>query len=221
MTEQPSALDAAALDAAALDAADLDDAARWSTPTLTGRLVTLEPLRPEHAEAMEEAAADGELWDLWYTHVPRPGEMAAQIETRLGLERLGTMMPFAVFDASGRALGMTSFANLDRELPRVEIGYTWNRASAHGTGTNAESKLLLLTHAFEVLGCPAVEFRTHWLNHQSRQAIERLGAKLDGVLRAHRRMEDGSLRDTCVYSIVESEWPAVRRQLQHRLAKRA
>lgn len=129
------------------------------------------------------------------------------------------MIPFTVRDSTGRALGMTTYMNIDRELPRVEIGSTWNRASAHGTGTNPESKLLLLTHAFEVLECPAVEFRTHWMNHQSREAIERLGAKLDGVLRSHLRMADGSLRDTAVYSIIATEWPQVRAELVHRLRR--
>ncbi|GAA3703065.1 GNAT family protein [Zhihengliuella alba] len=190
----------------------------WTTPTLSGRLVTLEPLEHRHHEGLVDAASDGELWNLWYTLVPRPEEMAGEIAARLERRDRGEMMPFTAVDATGRVLGMTSFANIDRELPRVEIGYTWNRRSAHGTGTNAESKLLLLTHAFETLDCPAVEFRTHWMNHQSRQAIERLGAKLDGVLRAHRRTADGSLRDTCVYSIIASEWPQVRAQLRHRLA---
>lgn len=145
--------------------------------------------------------------------------MAAEIDARLARQKSGEMMPFTAVAADGQILGMTTFTNIDRAVPRVEIGYTWNRASAHGTGTNADSKLLLLTHAFEVLGCPAVEFRTHWMNHQSRRAIERLGAKLDGVLRAHRRTADGALRDTCVYSIIESEWPQVKAELRHRLAR--
>ncbi|MCO1339419.1 N-acetyltransferase [Kocuria polaris] len=191
----------------------------WQTPTLAGRLVTLEPLEARHHDGLVEAARDGELWNLWYTSVPRPEEMAVEIESRIDRREAGEMMPFAAVAASGQVLGMTAFANIERELPRVEIGYTWNRASAHGTGTNAESKLLMLTHAFEALGCPAVEFRTHWMNHQSRQAIERLGAKLDGVLRAHRRTADGALRDTCVYSIVASEWPQVRAHLRHRLTR--
>ncbi|WP_189348919.1 GNAT family N-acetyltransferase [Zhihengliuella salsuginis] len=191
----------------------------WTTPTLSGRLVTLEPLAEHHHDGLVDAAGDGELWNLWYTTVPRPEAMAAEIESRLARQRSGEMMPFVAVAAGGQVLGMTTFANIDRELPRVEIGYTWNRVSAHGTGTNAESKLLLLTHAFDTLGCPAVEFRTHWMNHQSRQAIERLGAKLDGVLRAHRRTADGALRDTCVYSIVESEWPQVRAHLRHRLTR--
>jgi RimJ/RimL family protein N-acetyltransferase len=129
------------------------------------------------------------------------------------------MLPFtARLNATGRIIGMTTYMNIDRALPRVEIGSTWNAASVHGTGTNPDSKLLLLTHAFETLACPAVEFRTHWLNHQSREAIARLGAKQDGVLRAHQRMADGSLRDTVVFSIIASEWPMVRSGLAHRLS---
>lgn len=190
-----------------------------TAPTLSGRLVSLEQLRPEDHDYLVEAATDGQLWNLWYTTVPDAAGMAAEIERRLALQEAGSMIPFTVRDSTGRALGMTTYMNIDRELPRVEIGSTWNRASAHGTGTNPESKLLLLTHAFEVLECPAVEFRTHWMNHQSREAIERLGAKLDGVLRSHLRMADGSLRDTAVYSIIATEWPQVRAELVHRLRR--
>ncbi|TQL52463.1 GNAT family N-acetyltransferase [Ornithinicoccus hortensis] len=190
-----------------------------TAPTLSGRLVSLEQLRPEDHDDLVEAATDGQLWNLWYTTVPDAAGMAAEIERRLALQEAGSMIPFTVRDSTGRALGMTTYMNIDRELPRVEIGSTWNRASAHGTGTNPESKLLLLTHAFEVLECPAVEFRTHWMNHQSREAIERLGAKLDGVLRSHLRMADGSLRDTAVYSIIATEWPQVRAELVHRLRR--
>jgi RimJ/RimL family protein N-acetyltransferase len=128
------------------------------------------------------------------------------------------MIPFATRDLrSGRVIGMTTYMNIDGSLPRVEIGSTWNAKSAQGSGTNAESKLLLLTHAFEVWDCAAVEFRTSWMNRQSRAAIEKLGAKLDGVLRQHARTPDGSLRDTCVYSIVPAEWPQVRASLRFRL----
>lgn len=187
--------------------------------TLRGDLVTLEPLSAEHCDAAADAARDGELWNLWYTTVPRPEGMRAEIERRLALHEAGTMLPFTTRRAdTGAVIGMTTYMNIDAENQRVEIGSTWNARSAQRTGTNAESKLLLLTHAFEALGCIAVEFRTHWMNQQSRAAIERLGAKLDGVLRNHTRMGDGSLRDTAVYSIVESEWPAVRNELRRRLA---
>lgn len=187
--------------------------------TLTGRLVTLEPLSHDHRAELEDAVRDGELWKLWYTSVPRPEGMAAEIDRRLALQQAGSMLPFVTRRAfDGRVIGMTTYMNVDAPNRRVEIGSTWNAASAHGTGTNAESKLLLLAHAFEVLGCIAVEFRTHWMNRQSRAAIERLGAKQDGVLRSHQLMPDGSLRDTVVYSIIASEWPMVRNGLELRLA---
>lgn len=194
--------------------------------TLTGRHVILEPLHPAHHDGLVEAARDGELWNLWYTSVPTPEGMAAEIRRRLDLQEQGSMLPFTtrlIDPASGgpgRVIGMTTYMNIDAGTPRVEIGSTWNAASVQGTGTNADSKLLLLGHAFEVLGCPAVEFRTHWLNHQSREAIARLGAKQDGVLRNHSRTNDGVLRDTVVFSILEHEWPMVRNGLEHRLAKR-
>ena len=194
--------------------------------TLTGQHVVLEPLSHAHHDGLVEAARDGELWKLWYTSVPTPEGMAAEIDRRLGLQELGSMLPFTarLIDPAtggpGRVIGMTTYMNIDAATPRVEIGSTWNAASSHGTGTNADSKLLLLRHAFETLGCPAVEFRTHWLNHQSREAIARLGAKQDGVLRSHTRTADGQLRDTVVFSILEHEWPMVRAGLEFRLAKR-
>lgn len=191
---------------------------RLEPVTLSGDLVRLEPLSLDHEHGIIEAASDGELWRLWYTNIPAPEGMRDEIERRLALQQAGTMLPFttrAVRD--DRIIGMTSFMNIDVSIPRLEIGSTWNAKSAQGSGTNAESKLLLLTHAFEVLGCPAVELRTSWQNQQSRAAIERLGAKLDGVLRQHSRTRDGSLRDTCVYSIVAAEWPQVRSMLRFRL----
>ncbi|MFJ4172042.1 GNAT family N-acetyltransferase [Paenarthrobacter sp. NPDC089714] len=188
--------------------------------TLTGTFVTLEPLRTDHLDGLVDAARDGELWKLWYTSVPTPEGMAAEIERRLALQESGSMLPFATrLNSTGKLIGMTTYMNIDPVLPRVEIGSTWNAASAHGTGTNPDSKLLLLRHAFETLGCPAVEFRTHWLNQQSRDAIARLGAKQDGVLRNHTRSADGALRDTVVFSILEHEWPAVRNGLEYRLSK--
>ncbi|MGF6833490.1 RimJ/RimL family protein N-acetyltransferase [Paenarthrobacter sp. TE4293] len=188
--------------------------------TLTGKFVTLEPLSMEHHDGLVDAARDGELWKLWYTSVPAPEGMAAEIDRRLALQAQGSMVPFATrSNATGKLIGMTTYMNIDAVTPRVEIGSTWNAASAHGTGTNPDSKLLLLRHAFETLGCPAVEFRTHWLNQQSRDAIARLGAKQDGVLRNHSRSADGALRDTVVFSILEHEWPAVRNGLEFRLAR--
>ena len=188
--------------------------------TLRGQLVTLEPLTMSHHDELVEAVQDGEVWKLWYTVVPSPETMRDEIVRRLELQKSGNMVPWiSRRNSDGLLLGMTTFMGVEPELPRLEIGSTWNRASASGTGTNVDAKLLLLTHVFEVLGCPAVEFRTHWMNQASRAAIERLGAKPDGVLRAHRRMADGSLRDTCVYSIIESEWSQVRSGLEFRLAR--
>ena len=188
---------------------------------LRGALVTLEPLHPDHHDGLVEATRDGELWTLWYTRVPSPEAMREEIDRRLALQASGTMLPFTVRrNDTGAVAGMTTFCNVDPHTPRLEVGYTWIARSAHGTGVNAESKLLLLTHAFDVLRCPAVEFRTHWHNRQSREAIARLGAKQDGVLRDHMRMPDGTLRDTVVFSILAGEWPAVRSGLQHRLALR-
>lgn len=193
--------------------------------TLRGKYVTLEPLREDHHDGLVDAVQDGELWNLWYTRVPRPEGMLAEIQSRLAQQETGTFLPFATrlndpeTGAPGRVIGMTSYCNIDPVLPRLEIGYTWNAASVQGTGTNPDSKRLLLAHAFEVLGCEAVEFRTHWMNQQSRTAIARLGAKQDGVIRSHMRMPDGSLRDTVIFSIIASEWPMVRNGLDLRLAK--
>jgi N-acetyltransferase len=188
--------------------------------TLTGDLVVLEPLQDAHHDELVRAASDGRLWDLWYTSVPSPETMRADLADKLARQAAGETLPFTVRRTdTGAAVGMTTYLNIEADVPRLEIGSTWTAASAQRTGVNAESKLLLLTHAFDVLGCLAVEFRTHWHNHQSRAAIARLGAKQDGVLRTHRRMPDGSLRDTVVFSILDSEWPAVRSGLRHRLAR--
>lgn len=187
--------------------------------TLTGSLARLVPLAAEHESGLSDATRDGELWRLWYTAVPSPDGMAAEIARRLDLQSRGSMLPFTVFDADGRIAGMTTYMNIDALNRRVEIGSTWYSRSAQRTGLNTECKRLLLGHAFDVLGCIAVEFRTHRLNTQSRRAIERLGAQLDGVLRAHQRSADGSLRDTAVYSITAAEWPAVRAHLDWLLIK--
>lgn len=190
--------------------------------TLTGDLVVLEPLQPGHHKDLVAAASDGELWRLWYTSVPPPEGMRAEIDRRLAEQDAGRMLPFTTRRAdTGAVVGMTTYLNVDAVNRRVEIGSTWNASSVQRSGTNTESKLLLMTHAFETLDCIAVELRTHWLNRQSRTAIERLGAKQDGVLRSHSRAVDGTLRDTVVYSVIASEWPAVRSGLRHRLATRA
>lgn len=187
--------------------------------TLTGRLGSLVPLAPEHLEGLQAAARDGELWRLWYTSVPAPETMEAEIARRLGLHAKRSMLPFTIVDAGGRVAGMTTFMHIDNDNRRVEIGSTWYGASHQRTGLNTECKLMLLTHAFETLACIAVEFRTHRLNTQSRRAIERLGAQLDGVLRAHMRTGDGTLRDTAVYSITAAEWPTIKSHLRWLLEK--
>lgn len=197
------------------------DTALWPPiVTLESPSARLEPLRPEHAAALSEASAEGDLWRIWYTKVPSPETMDAEIERRLNLRAKGSMLPFAVIRRSDeRPVGMTSFMNIDAENRRVEIGSTWYARSVQRTPLNTECKLLLLTHAFEALDCIAVEWRTHFFNHQSRRAIERLGAKLDGVLRNHSQGPDGLLRDTCVYSVIASEWPTVRTHLRWQLDK--
>lgn len=187
---------------------------------LRGMHAALVPLSPDHATDLGEAVRDGELWRLWFTHIPAPDAMVMEIDRRLALQAQGSMVPFVVLAAdTGRMLGMTTFMNIDAVHRRVEIGSTWLRASAQRTVVNTECKRLMLGHAFEQWSCIAVEFRTHFLNHRSRAAIERLGARLDGVLRSHQRMRDGSLRDTCVYSITQAEWPAVRAHLDFALAR--
>ncbi len=189
--------------------------------TLSGEHAALEPLAAAHAAELQDAARDGELWKLWYTSVVPPDRMDAEIERRLGLQAGGSMLPFAVIDAAThRAVGMTTYMNIDAANRRVEIGSTWYAKRVQRTALNTECKLMLLTHAFETLKCIVVEFRTHWMNHQSREAIARLGAKQDGVLRNHAIASDGSYRDTVVFSIIESEWPAVKRHLQFKLERR-
>lgn len=193
----------------------------WLQPvTLRGARVTLAPLSHDHHDDLIEAVKDGELWKLWYTMIPNPDGMRAEIDRRLGLQEKGSMLPFAVIDhASTRAVGMTTYMNVDAVHHRVEIGSTWYRASVQRSNLNTQCKLLLLAHAFDTLGCIAVEFRTHFFNYQSRRAIERLGAKLDGILRNHQRASDGTLRDTAVYSIIASEWPTVRSHLTWQLER--
>jgi RimJ/RimL family protein N-acetyltransferase len=182
--------------------------------TLTGTHAVMVPLSQNHAADLAEAVAEGELHRLWYTSIPAPDRVPAEIDRRLALRAAGSMLPFAVLDPeSGRAVGMTTYMNIDAASPRVEIGSTFYRRSVQRTPLNTECKLMLLRHAFDGLACIAVEFRTHAMNFQSRSAIERLGAKLDGVLRAHSVMPNGTLRDTAAYSITAAEWPAVQANL--------
>lgn len=192
----------------------------WPAPVeLKGLHACLQPLSTHHHDALCEATRDGELWRLWYTAVPSPEGMAAEIQRRLGLQAAGSMLPFTVLDTQGRVVGMTTYMNINARNRRVEIGSTWTARSAQRSGLNTQCKRLLLGHAFEALDCIAVEFRTHRLNLQSRRAIERLGAQLDGVLRAHMVAGDGTVRDTAVYSITAAEWPAVKSHLDWQLIK--
>ena len=192
----------------------------WPTPvTLAGTHATLEPLAAVHLDGLIEAARDGELWQLWYTSIPAPDQMAHEIGRRLGLQAAGSMLPFTVRDGGGRIAGMTTYMNIDAANRRVEIGSTWTAQRVQRTALNTECKRMLLAHAFEALDCIAVEFRTHFFNQQSRRAIERLGARLDGILRNHMRAANGTLRDTCVYSITADEWPTVKAHLDHQLRR--
>jgi len=195
---------------------------KFSDPvTLQGKHASLVPLTMVHHDGLCEAVRDGELWKLWYTSIPTPETMVKEIDRRLGLQYLGSMNPFCVLDAKGSPIGMTTYMNIDQENRRLEIGSTWYRQSVQRTAINTECKLMLLRHAFMKLDCIAVEFRTHFFNHQSRRGIERLGAKLDGVLRSHqinRHPEaKGSIRDTCVYSILAGEFPSVDSHLSFQL----
>jgi N-acetyltransferase len=194
---------------------------RWIEPvTLRGEHVALEPLAAAHAPALAAAAADGELWKLWYTSVPEPGGEAAYVETALAMREHEGALPFVVRDTrTGDVVGTTRYLNVDEKHRRLEIGATWYANRVQRTPLNTEAKLLLLTHAFEKLDAIAVEFRTHFMNHASRAAIARLGAKQDGILRSHQISRDGTLRDTVVFSIIASEWPSVRSNLNFKLAR--
>lgn len=185
--------------------------------TLSGQYARLEPLSQDHHDGLREAVQDGELWKLWYTFVPTPENMAKEIDRRLALEASGSMLPFTVFDANGNIAGMTTYMNVDTANRRVEIGSTWYAKRVQRSAVNTQCKLLLLAHAFEKLDCIAVEFRTHFFNHQSRRGIERLGAKQDGILRSHQIAPNGALRDTVVYSIIAAEWPTVKAHLNYQL----
>lgn len=192
----------------------------WTrVPSLRGEHVALEPLRPAHAAGLRIALGDGELSRLWYTNVPEPKDIESHIAAALEMQSQGKALAFAVHDANGELVGCTRFYDLDPTVPRVQIGYTWYASRVQRTGLNTQAKLLLLTHAFESMGCMCVGFETSWFNHASRTAIARLGAKQDGVLRSHRRHADGSVRDTVAFSIIQSEWPAVKRNLLHRLER--
>jgi len=193
----------------------------WLEPvTLKSEHAVLEPLNHRHEPDLIEATRDGELWNLWYTNVPTDTDMGQEIDRWMDLQEAGSMLPFAVIEPnSGKAVGITTYMAADAVNHRLEIGRTWYRKSVQRTALNTACKLLLLTHAFEELYCIAVEFRTHFFNHASRRGIERLGAKLDGILRSHQIARNGTLRDTCVYSIIAAEWPTVKEHLAWQLSR--
>ncbi|KAF1689071.1 GNAT family N-acetyltransferase [Pseudoxanthomonas taiwanensis] len=194
----------------------------WSqVPVLAGRHAVLEPLRPEHAAALRTVAEEGGLHRLWYTNVPAPEQVGAYVARALEAQVQGQALPFAVRDAAGAVVGTTRLYGLDPQVPRLAIGYTWYAPRVQRTGVNTECKLMLLRHALGTLGCACVYFETSWFNQRSRRAIERLGARQDGVLRNHKRHADGTRRDTVVFSIIDAEWPAVHRHLRFLLDSHA
>ena len=182
--------------------------------------IALEPMTLAHEAELRVAAADGELWNLWYTSVPRPEETRAYIETALQGQADGHRVPWVVRDLKfGHVVGTTSYHDIVPAIDRVEIGWTWYRKSAQRTGVNTTCKLMLLSHAFDTLGCAVVGLRTDNFNFTSQRAIEALGAKKDGVIRRHWPRRDGTVRDTVIYSVLAAEWPDVKRHLQARLEK--
>lgn len=187
---------------------------------LSGQNVKLVPLRASHKQGLLEAAGDGELWKLWYTSVPSSETIAIYIEKALAEQEQGKSLPFVVKENNtNKIIGSTRYMNVEVDNKRLEIGHTWYAKGSQRTGVNTECKYLLLEHAFEKLNCIAVEFRTHWFNHRSRNAILRLGAKQDGVLRNHRVDSNGNLRDTVVFSIIQSEWLVIKKSLEFEMGK--
>ncbi len=185
---------------------------------LEGHGLRLEPLSPEHAADLKVAAADGKLYELGFTSVPGPGQEPAYIQTALDGQRDGHMLPWAVRDlACGQIVGSTRYHDIVGTVDRVEIGYTWYAQRCQRTHVNTSCKLLLLSHGFDTLGCQVIGLRTDILNTRSQQAIEKLGAHRDGVIRHHAQRRDGSVRDTVMYSILRGEWPAMRQRLESRL----
>lgn len=189
----------------------------WQAPRLQGAHVGLEALAPEHLHGLQQALHGDALARLWYTNVPAAADAETWLGNALDKHAQGIEVPFVVRDADGRVVGSTRFYDLEPSVPRLSIGYTWYAPRVQRTGLNTEAKLLLLTHAFETLGCAAVYLETSWFNQASRTAIARLGARQEGVLRNHRRHADGSLRDTVVFSIIDNEWRGVKHNLQYRL----
>lgn len=194
----------------------------WTVaPTLSGRHVSLEPLQAVHVPGLQRAVEGTGLDQLWFTQVPSPSGVADYVQAALQAQAEGKVLPMVIRDAAGEIVGTTRYYALDASVPKLSIGYTWYAPRVQRSGVNTEAKLLLLRHAFETLGCLAVVFETSWFNHASRTAIARLGAKQDGVLRNHTRHPDGTPRDTVVFSIIDTEWAAVKRHLQFRLDSHA
>jgi len=193
----------------------------WPKPvTLFSESVKLEPLSVNHLRDLHQAVKDGLLFNHWYSNIPEPKDMEKEIKRRLALQESNSMLPFAVITKrNDRAVGMTTYMNVDKDNKRVEIGSTWYAKSVQRTSLNTECKLILLEHAFEKLNCICVEFRTHIMNHQSRRGIERLGAKLDGILRSNAIQKNGTIRDTAVYTIIQSEWSTVKANLEYQLTR--
>ena len=194
----------------------------WSAPpVLRGEHATLEPLQPGHVEGLNKALGDGAMSRCWYTNVPAAEDVEKYVAAALEAQALGRALPFVVRDKQDEIVGTTRYYGLDSSVPNLSIGYTWYAKHVQRTGINTEAKRMLLEHAFDKLGCMAVSFETSWFNHASRTAIARLGAKQDGVLRNNKRHADGSPRDTVVFSIIDTEWPAVKRHLQAKLEAHA
>ena len=194
----------------------------WRTvPRLKGQHASVEHLQRGHIDGLRTALAGDELSRLWYTQVPKAADVNAYLDAVMEGEAAGRWLPFVIRDAQDEVVGSTRFYDLEPAVPNLTIGYTWYAPKVQRTGVNTETKLLLLTHAFETLGCISVVFETSWFNHRSRAAIARLGAKQDGVLRNHRRHPDGTPRDTVIFSIVDSEWPGVKRNLLFKLEQHA
>ncbi|WP_343649845.1 GNAT family protein [Stenotrophomonas sp.] len=192
-----------------------------SVPTLRGQHVLLEPLQRAHVPGLAAALEGSGLDQLWYTQVPSPQQAGHYVHAALDAQAEGKVLPFVIRDAAGAIVGSTRFYGLEADVPRLSLGYTWYAPRVQRTGVNTEAKLLLLQHAFEVMGCISVVLETSWFNHASRTAIARLGAKQDGVLRNHKRHADGTPRDTVIFSIIDAEWQGVKRHLQHRLDQHA
>lgn len=187
-------------------------------PTLTGTLVDLQPLQADHAQALVDAAADGQLWNMTLTVVPGPDTVAQYIATALAGREAGTVMPFVIVNrATGRVAGSTRFWKIDLNNRKMEIGHTWLGVSTQRSGINTEAKYLLLTHAFEVMQAVRVQFTTDELNEKSRAAILRIGASLEGIVRHERIMPDGRKRNSARFSIIDSEWPDVKAMLQQKM----